>query len=434
MLHRGAMRAPLCMDPQMTPVEQVDPARAMPRFPEFVAIIAGMMAMTALSIDMMLPSLDQIRADLAVLGANDQQLVVSAYLIGFAIGQLFYGPLSDRFGRRPVLFAGLAAAAVAGFAAVAADSLGTLLAARFLQGLALAAPRVVAMAVVRDVYGGRRMAEVMSFVMMVFIIVPVIAPGLGSLLMLAGGWRLIFGFLGLASLALLAWTALRLPETRTAAMREPLSLAWLGAAIAETVTTRQTLGYSLAVGCLLGSLMAYVTSAQQIFVEVYALGGLFPLAFGVVAVGMAAASLLNSRIVGRVGMRRISHTAMFGFLATGLALAALARAMNPPPLAAFIVLFALALFCFGLIMPNFNALAMEPMGRIAGTASSIVGALTTALGAILGGYVGQHFDGTVGPLSNGFALFALAALAIVLVTERGRLFRTAAPPRRGEAG
>jgi DHA1 family bicyclomycin/chloramphenicol resistance-like MFS transporter len=381
--------------------------------------------MTALSIDMMLPSLDQLRADLAVLGANDQQLVVTAYLIGFAFGQLFYGPLSDRFGRRPVLFGGLAVGAAAAFWAVAADSLGMLLAARLVQGAALAAPRVVAMAVVRDVYGGRRMAEVMSFVMMVFIIVPVIAPSVGSLLMLVGGWRAIFGFLGFVSLALLIWTVARLPETRTVAMREPLSLTWLGAAIAETVTTRQTLGYSLAVGCLLGSLMSYVTSAQQIFVEVYHLGDLFPLAFGVVAIGMAAASLLNSRIVVRVGMRRVSHTALLGFCVAGLGLAGVAQAMTPPPLALYICLLGLALFCFGLIMPNFNALAMEPMGRIAGTASSIIGALTTALGAVLGAWVGQHFDGTVGPLSNGFAIFAAAGLVIVLATERGRLFRAA---------
>lgn len=411
----------------MTPVEHVAPARDMPRFAEFVAIIAGMMALTALSIDMMLPALDQIRGDLAVLGENDQQLVVTAYLLGFAVGQLFYGPLSDRFGRRPVLFAGLALSAVGAFAAVAADGLGMLLAARCVQGLANAAPRVVAVAVVRDVYGGRRMAEVMSFVMMVFIIVPVIAPSIGGLLLLAGSWRLIFGFLAAFSVGLLIWTALRLPETRAPELREPLSLAWLGAAIRETVTTRQSLGYSLAVGCLLGSLMSYVSSAQQIFVEVYQLGGLFPLVFGIVAIGMAAASLLNSRIVGRVGMRRVSHAALFGFLGAGLGLAGLAQAMNPPPLTAFVAMLALALFCFGLIMPNFNALAMEPMGRIAGTASSIIGALTTALGAVLGGYVGQHFDGTVAPLSNGFALLAAAGLVIVLITEHGRLFRVTSP-------
>ena len=407
----------------MTPVEHVGPARAMPRLPEFIAIMAAMMALNALAIDMMLPALDQIRDDLRVVGANHQQLVVTSYFVGFALGQLFMGPLSDRFGRRSVLFFGLAGYTVTAFAAMAAGGLDGLLAARFLQGVASAAPRVVAIAVIRDVYGGRRMSEVMSFVMMVFIIVPVLAPSLGAAFLVFGDWRLIFGFLGVAALALLAWTALRLPETRPPESREPLTAAWLFEAVRQAVTTRQTLGYTLATGFLFGALLAYISSAQQIFTEVYPFGPWFPVIFASVAIGMAGASLINSQLVERVGMRRLSHAALLGFFASGLTLAGFALAMAPPPLLVLLVLLALALFCFGLIMPNFNALAMEPMGRIAGTASSVIGALTTAMGAVMGAYVGQTFDGSVTPLAAGFALFPAASLAVVLITERGRLFR-----------
>lgn len=402
--------------------------RPTPSFPEFVALMAAMMALTALSIDIMLPALDRIRDDLAVQGANDQQLVVTAYVLGFAAGQLFHGPLSDWLGRRPVLFAGLAVYAVASFACMFAGSLDTLLAARFVQGLANAAPRVIAIAVVRDTYGGRRMAEVMSFVIMVFIIVPILAPGIGSLFLLAGNWHIIFGFLGVVALAVLTWSALRLPETRPAEQREPLSVRWLAAAFTKTLSTPQTLGYTLATGVIFGTLMGYVGSAQQVFTVVYGIGPWFPLVFGLVAAGMALAALVNSRTVMRVGMRRISHGAVLGFLATAVIMALVSRGAEPPPLVLLVGLLSLCLFCFGLIMPNFNALAMEPMGAIAGTASSFVGAVTTGMAASLGWVVGQRFDGTVVPLTAGFAVLSAVCLAIVLVTERGRLFRAVSGP------
>jgi DHA1 family bicyclomycin/chloramphenicol resistance-like MFS transporter len=375
----------------------------------------------------MLPALDRIRDDLAVTGANDQQLVVSTYMLGFGLGQLIHGPLSDRFGRRPVLFAGLGLFLAASLAAVWAPTLGALLAARFVQGFANAAPRVMSVAVTRDVYGGRRMAEVMSLVMMAFIIVPVLAPSLGAVFLMFGSWRLIFAFLAAAALALLVWAALRLPETRAPSARQPLSAAWLLGAARETLGTRQTLGYLVATGFLFSCLLAYISSAQQIFTEVYPTGGWFPVIFGAVAIGIAAASLLNSRLVTTLGMRRVSHVALIGFLAAGGLLAALSLGLGRPPLAAAIALFAVALFCFGLIMPNFNALAMEPMGRIAGTAASVIGALTTVMAVVIGGWVGQHYDGTILPLALSFALMPALSLAAVLVTERGRLFRSAPP-------
>ena len=398
----------------------------MPRFAEFVAIIAALMALTALSIDVMLPALPQMRDDFGLADPNLQQLVITSYVVGFAFGQLFHGPLSDWLGRKPVLLVGLAVYAAASLACFSAGSFGVLLAARFVQGLANAAPRVVAIAVVRDVYGGRRMAEVMSFVMMVFIVVPVLAPTVGSLFLVFGTWHLIFAALLVISLMFLVWTSVRLPETRPAASREPMSLAWLVSAFGLALTTRQTLGYTLATGVLFGSLMGYINSAEQIFVEVYRLGAWFPVVFGCVAAALAVASFVNTKLVGRVGMRRISHAALIGFAAIGVVHLGIATGFGQPPLAVFVVLMALGLFCFGLIMPNFNALAMEPMGRIAGTASSFVGAVTTGVAAGLGLWVGQQYDGSVVPLVAGFAFFGVAAVLITLVTERGRLFGTGA--------
>ncbi|WP_040485942.1 multidrug effflux MFS transporter [Lutibaculum baratangense] len=396
--------------------------RSAPGFPEFVAMIASMMALTALSIDVMLPALPQIESEFDVGGANNQQLVVTLYVLGFAAGQLFYGPLSDRFGRKPVLLGGLLLYAAASVMCMLAHTFELLLAARFLQGIANASPRIIAIAVVRDIYGGRRMAEVMSFVMMVFIIVPVIAPSIGGAFLMIGSWHLIFGALAVISLAVLVWTTLRLGETRPPESREPLSVAWLVKAFGETLSNRQTLGYTLAIGTIFGSMMSYINSAQQVFMEVYGAGAWFPVLFGAVAGALAVASFVNSRLVVRVGMRRLSHAALVGFTATAIVHLAVYFLLGPPSLWLFVILMAIGLFCFGFVMPNFNALAMEPMGHIAGTASSFVGAVMTGLAAALGWYVGQHYDGTIVPLVTGFAAFGIASLAIVAFTERGRLF------------
>jgi MFS transporter, DHA1 family, multidrug resistance protein len=409
--------------PQRTTVEPT--ARLGLPFPEFVTMIACLMALTALSIDIMLPALPDIKGEFDTGGANDQQLVVTAYVLGFAIGQLFYGPLSDRWGRKPVLLAGLGLYGFASFLCMIVNTFEVLLAERFLQGVACASPRIIAIAVVRDVYGGRRMAEVMSFVMMVFIIVPVVAPSLGGGLLLAGSWHVIFGFLFAVALGLLAWTALRLPETRPPERREPMSVRWLTKAFGRTLSTAQTLGYTLAIGAVFGSLMSYINSAEQIFTEIFGAGRWFPVLFGIVAGALAVASFVNSRLVGRLGMRRLSHAALIGFAVTAAVHLCAALLMGPPPLWLFMPLLGLDMFFFGFVMPNFNSLAMEPMGEIAGTASSFVGAVMTGLGAVLGWFVGQHYDGTVVPLLAGFTAFGTAALGIVLMTERGRFFGTA---------
>jgi DHA1 family bicyclomycin/chloramphenicol resistance-like MFS transporter len=388
-------------------------------FPEFVIVIASIMALNPLATDMMLPALPKIASTFHIVIANRPQAVLSTFLIGFGVGQFIMGPLSDRFGRRPVLVDGMALYCVASMLVVTAQSFETLLLARALQGLGTSATRVIATSIVRDCYAGRRMASVMSLAMMVFISVPIIAPSFGQAVMLLTQWRGIFIVLMLYGVLALLWSALRMPETLPMSKRKSLAIRDVLGAFRQTVTNRQTLGYALAAGGVQGSLFGFVFSSQQIFTGIYKLGNYFPLAFAAIAIGIAIAGFLNARFVGRVGMRVISHGALVGFVAVaGIMLVAAKTQMLPLPL--FIVLAALMMFVFGLIFSNFTALAMEPQGHIAGTASSLYGSITTLLG--IGTAIGQDYDGTLLPFATGFFLCALAALAVVAVVEKGRLF------------
>jgi DHA1 family bicyclomycin/chloramphenicol resistance-like MFS transporter len=391
-------------------------------FPEFVVVIASIMALNPLAMDMMLPALPNIGSAFHIDVANRPQMVLSTFLLGFGVGQFVMGPLSDRFGRRPVLLGGMAVYCIASLLAIAAPSFETLLLARALQGLGTSATRVIAVSIVRDCYAGRKMASVMSLAMMVFIAVPVIAPSFGQAVMLLAQWRGIFIVLMLYGVAALIWSALRMPETLPVSERKSIAIRDVLGAFRQTVTNRQTFGYALAAGGVMGSLFAFVFSSQQIFTEIYHLGHYFPLAFAAIAVGVAIAGFLNAKIVGRVGMRVMSHTALVIFVAVaGTMFAATRLQMLPLPL--FMVLAGLMMFAFGLMMANFTALAMEPQGHIAGTASSLYGSITTLLGIGIGATIGQDYDGTLVPFTTGFFLCTLSALAVVLVVEKGRLFR-----------
>lgn len=384
-------------------------------FVEFVALTAALMALTALSIDIMLPALPAIGNALGVSEDNDRQKIVILYMAGFAAGQLVYGPLSDRFGRKPVLLLGLSLFILGSIAALLSQSFNALLGARLLQGLGAASPRVVAIAVVRDLYAGRQMARVMSLAMMVFILIPVLAPSVGTALLHLGDWHVMFYALLLMGILVAVWSGLRLPETAAQVLhheRAPSLLKSFKAAILNP----QTFAYGVSGGLMFGGLLAYVASAQQVFSGVFHADSLFPILFGAVASVIAIASFINSRLVERVGMRAVSHSALVGYLLAALMLAALAW-MGLASLPVFIILVAMTFFFFGLIAPNFNALAMEPQGHNAGMASSVIGAISTATGAIAGGLIGGAYDGTVLPLSLGFAGCSLVTFAIVYMVE-----------------
>ncbi len=389
---------------------------------EFVALIALLMALTALSVDIMLPALPAIGQALGVGNANDRQLVLTFYLLGFAGGQLIFGPLSDRFGRRPPIFFGLVLYLCATISAVASGSFTGLLVSRAFQGLGAAAPRVIAMAIVRDRFEGREMARTMSFITMVFVIVPILAPAIGEGILQFTDWRSIFYLLLIVAIASMIWMSIRLPETQAEQDRLPLSATMVWHAFKLVATTRQTLGYIIAMGFVFGLLFSYIISAEQVFVDTYGLGPVFPIVFASISCFMIAASVLNAAIVRRAGMRGLSHRALILAVAACAAMALMGYP-EKPPLLLFAGFMATVFFCFGLIMPNFNALAMEPMGHIAGTASSIAGFYSTAAAAILGTLIGHSFDGTVRPLCIGITLLFLATLTVVLFTEKSQLFR-----------
>jgi MFS transporter, DHA1 family, multidrug resistance protein len=395
-------------------------------FPEFVIVIASIMALNPFAMDMMLPALPDIRAAFHIDAANRPQMVLSTFLIGFGVGQFVMGPLSDRFGRRPVLLGGMTVYAIASLLAIAAPTFETLLLARALQGLGTSATRVIATSIVRDCYAGRRMASVMSLAMMVFIAVPVIAPSFGQAVMMLTQWRGIFIVLMLYGLLALVWSALRMPETLPPSGRKSLAIRQVLGAYRQTVTNRQTFGYALAAAGVQGSLFAFVFCSQQVFTGIYRLGRYFPLAFAAVAFGVAVAGFVNARLVGRLGMRVMSHGALLGFVAIAAIMLGAAE-LQMLPLSLFLALSALMMFAFGLIFANFTALAMEPQGHIAGTASSLYGSITTLIGIGIGITIGQSYDGTLLPFTTGFFLCTLAALAVVLVVEKGRLFRSHKP-------
>ena len=391
-------------------------------FNQFVALIAALMAINAIAIDSMLPALPAIAQTFGVPGGNRQQLIITAYLLGFGVAQIVYGPLADRFGRKLPLLVGLGIYIVFSIVAATSQSMTMLLTARVLQGVGSAATRVLSVSIVRDCYSGSQMARVMSLAFIVFLAVPIFAPSIGQVIMLVVPWRGLFGALALFGVIVFAWTAVRLPETLHPADRLPIELRRLYDAFRFTVTTRSAICYMLAMTFMLGGLFGFISSAQQIFADIFHKPQLFTLIFAGIAGCMAVASLINARFVGRIGTRPVSHLALVGYLVAAL-LHLLVAVAGFETIWTFAIFQALALFFFGLVVSNFGALAMEPLGHIAGTASSVQGFVTTAGGALLGFYVGQHFNGTTVPLALGFAIYGIASFILVAVGERGRLFR-----------
>jgi DHA1 family bicyclomycin/chloramphenicol resistance-like MFS transporter len=370
--------------------------------PQFIAIIASLMALNAVAIDIMLPAFPNISGSFGITDANRIQHILLSYVIGFGLAQLFFGPVSDRYGRRAPLFIGIGLYAVCAVAGAFAPSFEILLISRFLQGVGAAATRVIAISVVRDTHSGRGMAATMSLVMMVFMVVPVFAPMIGQVIILAGDWHLIFIFMAFVSLAVGTWALFRLPETLHEQNRRPLTVKSISQAFAIVLSNRVALFYTLATSFYFGSLFGFLNVAQPIYVDIYGLGSYFPIAFAAVAVVMAGSSFINSRLVGRFGQRRLSHGALLAYFGFSLLLAGL-TAMGPIPFWLFFGISMMMMPLFGFVGSNFNSIAMEPLGAIAGTASSTLGFAQTVGGGLVGALIGQAYDGTVFPLAAGYA-------------------------------
>lgn len=378
---------------------------------EFALLIAMLTAMGALAIDAMLPALAEIGSDLGVVRENNRQLVISALFLGFALGQIVYGPLSDRFGRKLGMYVGLGLFVLGCVLSMAAWSYPAMLAGRFLQGIGAAGPRIVCLALVRDRYKGREMARVMSFIFAVFVIVPTIAPALGQVILLVSGWRAIFGALLAFAMAGLFWFAIRQPETLTPERRVPLSVGPIAAAVGQVGGNRPAVGYTVAAGLVFGGFLGYLNSAQQIFQEQFQVGSLFPAYFAALSLAFAASSYMNGHLVVRHGMRKLAVRSLQGIclLSAGFAVV-LIPAEGLAPLWMFLLWGAAAFFCLGAVFGNVNALAMEPFGHIAGIAAALIGSITSLLSMLLGALIGQFYDGTLLPLVGGFAVLGIASL------------------------
>ena len=397
--------------------EQVGAQWRGPGIREFVVLTAALMASNALAIDAMLPALPAIGAALDVVEDNQRQLVITAYLIGFGGAQIAYGPLSDRFGRKGLLVGSLVFYAVFATLAGLAGSFTLLLAARALQGVAASGTRVLVIAIVRDRFQGSAMAQIMSLVMIVFMIVPVLAPFFGQAVLAVATWRHIFIGLGVYAAALIVWTAIRLPETLPVDRRRPLSAAHIADAVMTLVRTRQSIGNTFVSTLAMGALFAFVGSIQQIVFDVFKRPDLLPLVFAGIAGPMALASYANSKLVMRLGPRRLLLWALLAFTLTALLHLAVAASLGES-VWLFVLLQALTMACFGLVGSNASALTMEPLGHIAGTASSFQGVVTTVGGALIGLAIGQQFDGTTLPFLLGFSLCGGAALLAAMWANR----------------
>jgi len=388
---------------------------------EMTVMLAGLMALNAFAIDAMVPALPNIGQSLHVVEENSRQLVVVAYFVGFASSQLLWGPLADRFGRKPVLGAGILLYGIFALLCAFAGSFPLLIAGRVAMGASAAVTRVLVVAMVRDLFEAEAMARVMSLVFMVFMLVPVLAPNIGQLILLVASWRAIFFVLAGYALVMLVWSSWRLPETLHPEYRRSLDPRAMFAAVRETVSEPQSRGYTLATTIIFSALIAYISSIQQIVFDAFGEGRFIGLVFAAIAAPMALASWTNSRVVERFGLRRVGHSGAAALIViTGLhAAIALTGHEN---LIVFVVLQSLAMASFAFCSSNLNTLAMEHMAHIAGTASSVQGVIGTLGAAIIGFTIGQSFNGTPTPFLVGTAICAALGFLVIILTEPKRLF------------
>lgn len=384
---------------------------------EFTLLVALMMSIVAISIDALLPALDAIRAEIVLSNPNQAQLVVSALFFGMAVGQLICGPLSDATGRKKVLNGGIALFLAGTAVCYFSKDINTLLLGRFIQGLGVSGPYVSAISIVRDKYSGNDMARIMSLVMMIFVMVPALAPSLGQAVLWLGSWRDIFLLYVFYALLIVLWIYCRLEETLPKAHRIPMSKKGFAEGFKEVISNVPTVSYMICMGLFFGSFIGYLNSSQQIFQDLFKTGELFTLYFGLLAIVFGASSLVNSRLVQKWGMQRLSGSAVWGIIASSALFLVLHLGVEIQ-LWMFLLYAAVLFFCFGLVFGNINAMAMEPMGHVAGIAAAIIGATSSIMSMFIGTVIGQMYNGTLIPVTAGFFIFACISMAILAFANR----------------
>ena len=388
---------------------------------ELIWMMALLMACNAFGIDAILPALDALAGDLGASG-NDRQFVVGAYLLAAGIGTLVPGAFADRYGRRPVLFAALACYIVLSLACAMATSFDMLVILRAMQGFFAAGIIALPPAIIRDRVGGDKMARMMSLIFVIFLLVPAVAPSIGQAVLVAfGDWRWIFGAMAVLGCVMTAWVYHRLPETLHEEDKQEIRIGLIARNMKSAVTLRETIGYTLGSALVFGGLFGFINSSQQLIGEAFGAGDRFPLIFAICAGCMAIANWSNSRIVGRFGARKVSHAALFAFIA--VAALQLWFANDPDEtLWTFVPLMAANMSLLGFIGANFGSIALQPFRHIAGAASSAQGFLRMTSGAALGAWIGYMYDGTARPLATALLITAVLSLIFVLFSERGELF------------
>lgn len=384
---------------------------------EFISIMALLMSLVALSIDGILPALAIIGTDLGVNDNKDHQQLITMIFLGLGIGQLIFGPISDSFGRKPIIYIGFLVFAIASIICVSTDSFEVLITGRVLQGIGLASPRTLSIAMVRDSYQGDYMAKVMSFIVMIFILIPIIAPTLGQFLMLTYNWQAIFNVQLLLGTLVIIWFWKRQPETLPFSKRTAFKLAVLISAFKEFFNHKQTIAFTLISGFITGSFMVYLSSAQHIFEIQYGLGKDFPLIFAGLAVGVGFATYLNGLFVVKVGMKRITLISLTGYSISSLMYVILFINKLNPDLWILLFFFGMQFTAIGFLFGNLRALAMQHIGHIAGIGAAINGFISTVMGVIIASFIGAYISTTVWPLFLGFTFCGFASMGIFMLNK-----------------
>tara|TARA_R110001606_G_scaffold285414_1_gene433636 strand:- start:2419 stop:3663 length:1245 start_codon:yes stop_codon:yes gene_type:complete len=378
---------------------------------ELVALFALMMSLTALSMDAMLPAFPNIAESLAIVDYQKTQWIVSAMILGMVFGEILFGPLSDAIGRKKSILLGISIYIIGSVVALSASSIEVFLLGRMIQGFGVAGPKIASRALIRDMYKGAAMARIMSFVMMVFILVPLLAPSVGQLVLKVADWRWIFALLIAQAAIAGGWLLLRQPETLLKENRIPLNRKRLIADVRVILRRRDVMAFTVLLGCIFGGLMLHISTAQSIFQDVYNTGDRFPLFFAMLAIGSSIINFSNGKIVLRVGMLRCVIGALSVLLSTAFILLIAALYFNGvPPFVLFMGLGMVMFSCFGMVFGNVNAMAMEPLGSMAGLGASLISSLSSMIAIVLSTIAGQFYNFTVIPLASGFVIFSLIAL------------------------
>jgi DHA1 family bicyclomycin/chloramphenicol resistance-like MFS transporter len=385
---------------------------------EFVSLMALMTSLVALSIDAMLPALDQIGKDLAIVDPQQTHLIVSLFFIGMGFGQLYYGPVSDSKGRRYAIISGLIIFAIGTIVCMFAETLTVMLIGRVIQAFGVSGPRIAALAVIRDQYEGEAMARVMSFIMMVFILVPMLAPSFGQAILFMFSWQHIFSSFLVIGLLSGIWFFVRQPETLPKDKRKPFSWSQLWVSSKFILTHRLVMFYTISMGLIFGGFLAYISASQTVFQHIYNTGEMFPLYFALLAFSIGLASFINGTLVMRLGMRTLCNWAMVGWLIFSIVLAILCLVYEGiPPLWQFVSVLFCAFFCIGIVFGNVNSMAMQPLGEMAGLGAAIIGSMSSLFSVPTAVLVGSFIEDTITPVAVGFVVFGSLALAFYWFAE-----------------